>query len=278
MNVKKVSFTSNSAPQEFVRSLKETGFAVITDHPVPWALVESVYADWKAFFGSDSKFDYLRQAPDQSGYFPMLSENAKGYSEKDLKEFFHVYPRTTLPEGLETSTRKLYSELSKMGLTILGWVDSVLSADEKEVGLSRFREMADESPSTLFRIIHYPPISGSEVSGAVRAAPHEDINLITLLPSATAMGLQVKDITGTWFDVPYDPHSIVVNAGDMLQLATKGGIKSTTHQVINPTGQASGTARFSMPLFVHPHEYFELKKGFTAGEYLNERLTEIGIK
>ena len=44
---------------------------------------------------------------------------------------------------------------------------------------------------TLLRVLHYPPLRGDEEPGAVRAAAHGDINLLTILPAATEPGLQV---------------------------------------------------------------------------------------
>ena len=136
--------------------------------------------------------------------------------------------------------------------------------------------MAKESPNTLFRILYYPPVP-ENVDGAVRSAPHEDINLITLLPAATAAGLQVKDLEGVWWDVDTNPGNIIVNAGDMLKEATGGYIPSTTHQVINPVGADASKPRYSAPLFVHARGDVRLSERYTAQEYLIQRLKEIGI-
>ena len=138
-------------------------------------------------------------------------------------------------------------------------------------------EMIKDSDETLLRVIHYPPMKGNEEQGAIRAAAHEDINLITLLCSATAAGLEVKDIDGNWHSVPCDPGSIAINAGDMLQMASNGYYKSTTHRVVNPMGADAKLPRYSMPLFLHPRPDVVLSKDITAGQYLKQRLTEIGL-
>ena len=140
------------------------------------------------------------------------------------------------------------------------------------------RRMVEGSPQTLFRILHYPPLAGDEEAGAVRAAAHEDINLITLLVAATAPGLQVQDAGGRWLDVPADPGSVVVNSGDMLAMASGGHYRSTTHRVVNPAGEESRRSRLSMPLFLHPWPEVRLSATHTAREYLDERLREIGLK
>lgn len=278
MQVLSVDHRAADAAARLERSLRETGFAVVTGHPVPAATIEAAYAEWEAFFGSDEKHRYTFDPERQDGYFPFRSENAKGHRLKDLKEFFHVYPGTTLPEGPSSATRQLYAALSSLAGELLGWIEDHAPAGVRGALSMPLREMVRDSPQTLFRILHYPPLTGAEEEGAVRAAAHEDINLITLLVAATAPGLQVKDAGGAWWDVPADPGSVVVNSGDMLQMATGGYYGSTTHRVVNPSGEAARRPRLSMPLFLHPWPHVRLSSTHTAREYLDERLREIGLK
>jgi isopenicillin N synthase-like dioxygenase len=277
MEVLKVSYLSPNAAERFCQSLKNTGFAVITDHPIPMELVNRVYSQWAEFYKSDEKFRFKFDPATQSGYFPFRSENAKDNLIKDLKEFFHVYPRSELPASVAQDTWDLYQRLVKLGSELLEWVQ-IGSPDEAKNNYSMpLSEMITDSSENLLRIIHYPPIERIEEEGAIRAAAHEDINLITLLCSATAAGLEVKDVNGKWHTVPCDPGSIAINAGDMLQMASKGFYKSTTHRVVNPTGPESKLPRYSMPLFLHPRPEVILSEGMTAKEYLRKRLTEIGL-
>jgi isopenicillin N synthase-like dioxygenase len=278
MNVLKVNYQSKDAPQTFCQSLTQTGFAVVTQHPIPMDLVNAVYEQWAGFFYSNEKHQYTFQPNDQSGYFPFKSENAKGYSVKDLKEFFHVYPRSKLPANLEKNTWDLYQRLVNMGNDLLGWIEDCTPADIRNKFSMPLSNMITDSPENLLRIIHYPPLAGNEEAGAIRAAAHEDINLITLLCSATAAGLEVKDTSGKWHSVPCDPGSIAINAGDMLQLASQGFYKSTTHRVVNPVGTDAKLPRYSMPLFLHPRSDVVLADGITSGQYLGQRLKEIGLK
>ena len=138
--------------------------------------------------------------------------------------------------------------------------------------------MITDSKTNLLRIIHYPPLDGNEEDGAIRGSAHEDINLITLLVSGTEPGLQVQDTDGNWHDVSCDPGCLAINAGDMLQEASGGYFPSTTHQVINPDNEIKNKSRLSMPLFLHPRDEVILSKKYTAKEYLDERLREIGLK
>jgi isopenicillin N synthase-like dioxygenase len=277
MEVLKVKYGSPESAERFCHSLKTTGFAVVTDHPIPKELVNRVYEKWAKFFNSTEKHEYTFKAESQAGYFPFRSENAKDYNIKDLKEFFHVYPRSAMPEFLMEDTWELYNQLVKLGGELLTWVQKASPAEVQKLFSIPLPEMTTNSEENLLRIIHYPPLQGTEENGAIRAAAHEDINLITLLYSATGAGLEVKDTHGKWHAVPCDSGSIAINAGDMLQLASGGYYKSTTHQVVNPSGPEAKLPRYSMPLFLHPRPEVVLADGVTAGQYLKQRLHEIGL-
>ena len=278
MNITQVNFTSTSAPKDFANSIKNTGFAVIHHHPIDQALLKDVYSEWSNFFGSEKKFTYRFDPKIQSGYFPFRSENAKDSPIKDLKEFYHLYKESDLPAECNSSTLLLRRSLIQMASELLTWLDEETPSSIRTHFSMPLSEMIADSKTTLLRVLHYPPIPGEIEEGAIRAAAHEDINLITLLPAATAAGLQVKDNTGTWYDVPCDPGSIIVNAGDMLQLASNGYYRSTTHQVVNPKEAEARTSRFSLPLFLHPREEVYLGEGMTARQYLDQRLRELGLK
>jgi isopenicillin N synthase-like dioxygenase len=278
MNVKTVRYGSPTAPQEFTDSLRETGFAVITDHPIPAPLIHETFSEWSRFFASEDKFRHTFDPVEQAGYFPFRSENAKNYSKKDLKEFFHYYPdRIELPSATRRFTPELFGKLTALGAELLGWIEENTPTEVSSRFSIPLRDMVRESSDTLLRPIHYPPLTGGEEDGAVRAAAHEDINMITLLPAATAPGLQVKDMSGNWHDVPCDVGTIVINSGDMLKEASGGYYPSTTHRVVNPPGPAARLPRYSMPLFLHARKEVRLSDRYTAASYLEERLREIGL-
>ena len=263
-------------PRVVLRSFKKTGFAVLKNHEIPKDLIEAAYIQWAEFFKTDDKFKYLSK-DGQNGYFPMKSENAKGNPVKDLKEFYHIfYPFENAPSGISALTTQ------SLGMKLLEIARKILWEAQKEIpkGLSNLQgetlqNMVKDSGSTLLRVLHYPPLSEDAEKGAVRAAAHEDINLITLLVAATQPGLQVQDLSGEWHDVECEPGTIVVNVGDMLQEASGGLFKSTPHRVINPVGE--NVSRYSMPLFVHPRPESVLSERYTAGQYLEERLKELGL-
>lgn len=277
MKVLTVDYNASNAPKRFCQSLKDTGFAVLTYHPIPTKLIDQSYEEWKEFFTSDGKFDYLHQKPAQDGYFPFRTENAKNAHISDLKEFFHYYPAGRKPPETQKSSQALYDALTDMAAVLLQWVENNLPEAVSSQLSMPLRNMIKSSQNTLLRILHYPPVDDSIEADAVRAAAHEDINLITLLPAATAPGLEVLDIHGNWHMVPCDPGNVVVNVGDMLQMCTQHYYRSTTHRVVNPGHQIANTSRYSMPLFLHPRPEVHLSPELTAAEYLHERLRQIGI-
>jgi len=277
MNVRKVDFKSSNANEAFRDSLLESGFAIIENHPIPKDLILDSFKNWNRFFESNQKAEFLYDRKTQAGYFPYQSENAKDSPHKDLKEFFHYYRDSRLPEVSRKETLLLFQALDEMGTQLLNWIDETIPENIKNFFSMPLSEMSLESPDTLLRPIYYPPLSGNEEPGAVRAAAHEDINLITLLPAATAPGLQARDLAGNWITVECDPGTIVINSGDMLKEASRGYFPSTTHRVMNPEAELVRAPRLSMPLFVHPNKNVRLSDSYTAGEYLEERLREIGL-
>ena len=277
MKIETVDYTASDAGDRLARSLRETGFAVLANHPIRADRIDEAYALWGGFFASDSKLNYLRDYEKQDGYFPFKSEHAKDAQKKDLKEFYHVYPWGRVPEDLEAVTRQLYADLTAIGVELLSWLDQQMP-DEISATLSMpLQEMMQASQQSLLRILHYPPVSAEEDTAAIRAAAHEDINLITLLLAGSQPGLQARDKQGQWHDVPCDPGMITINNGDMLSLATNGYFPSTTHRVINPDDKLN-LSRYSMPMFLHPHPDVKLRQDFTAEAFLQERLKEIGLK
>lgn len=277
MHVLTADYRNKNAPEIFVESLHKTGFAVITHHPISAQLIDDVYQEWKEFFASEEKFKYLYDKETQEGYFPFRSENAKYTANKDLKEFFMLYFWGRYPTILSNKTKILFKELNNLTANLLQWVEDLTPPHIKQYFSMTLPEMINNSPQTKLRIINYPPLDGNEPEDEVRSAEHEDIDLLTLLPAATSTGLQVKDKQNRWYDVSAEHGTIVVNAGDMLQMCSQHYYLSTTHRVVNPVGDAAKQQRLSMPFFVHPHDEVKLSETHTAKSYWLERMRENGL-
>lgn len=270
-----IDFKSKNAPVDFVKSLSSTGFAVIQNHGIDSSLINDTYKDWKLFFNSDIKHNYLFDLNKQDGYFPFKSENAQGSDTKDLKEFFHIYRWGRYPEEITAITKKMHQKLIDLGSNLLDYLDEYAPDYVRDKFSMKLSEMINDSGQNLLRVIHYPPVRKEDVlDGAIRAEAHTDINLITILIAEP--GLQVVDSSGNWVDVELSENSIVVNIGDMLQKCSGGFYKSTIHRVVNPKGV--NRSRYSMPLFIHPRDEVRLSSDFTAKQYLEQRLKQIGLK
>ncbi|WP_100658138.1 isopenicillin N synthase family dioxygenase [Alteromonas flava] len=273
-----VDYQAANAKEEFVRSLRETGFGVLKNHPIQQQSVADIYANWQKFFNSDEKEQYTFHKETQDGFFPStVSEVAKGFKKKDIKEYFHYYPWGQCPAELKQQLQDYYDQATSLAAELLSWVEELSPAEVSQGYREPLSHMIKDSEQTLLRVLHYPPLDGSEEPDAIRAAAHEDINLLTILPAANEPGLQVKGKDGGWIDVPCNFGNLIVNIGDMLQEASGGYFPSTTHRVINPEGADQTRARISLPLFLHPRPDVVLSGRHTADSYLKERLRELGV-
>ncbi|MEO1137674.1 MAG: 2OG-Fe(II) oxygenase family protein, partial [Pseudomonadota bacterium] len=225
-------------------------------------------------------------------------EHAKDSEYPDLKEFWHVgrefeegsplekiYPANLWPEnpdGFRATFLELFNALEEAGLIMLEALAPSLGVPQ-----DFFRKMATDGNSIL-RLLHYPPVPEGANPNSIRAAAHEDINLITILVAANGAGLQLLDRDGKWLPVETDPDNLIVDAGDMLARVCNDVIPATTHRVVNPEG-GPNVSRYSMPFFMHPHSdallsCIESCKGdgakypdITADAFLKQRLQEIGL-
>ena len=271
-----IDYRSAQAAVDLCSSLHDTGFGVLTNHPLDQALVQSIYIEWLAFFESDDKHRYAQDPVKLDGYFsPAVSETAKNNTQRDLKEFFHIFPWGRYPSEVSDGARRYYAAGRTLAAQLLQWVEQC-SPPEVKAGYSMpLPNMIDACDHTLLRVLHYPPLFGAEEPGAVRAAAHGDINLLTLLPAATEPGLQVLGKDQRWHDVPCDSGLLIVNTGDMLQEASGGFYPSTVHRVLNPKGAARRKSRLSLPLFLHPRREVVLSGRYTVGSYFDERMQEL---
>ena len=279
MQVQVVDYRAPDAAQKFTQSLHETGFGVLTNHPIQQALVENIYAQWLAFFNSEEKHQFAFSTETQDGYFSTaISETAKGSTQKDIKEYFHVYPWGRVPAALKADADAYYQQANALAEELLGWVQQSTPPEIAKLYREPLSHMIRGSTHTLLRVLRYPPLTGDEPAGSIRAAAHGDINLLTILPAANEPGLQVLGKDGTWHDVPCDFGTLTINIGDMLQEASQGYYPSTQHRVVNPTGESAKRSRVSLPLFLHPRNDVVLSDRYTAASYLDERLRELGVK
>ena len=299
--------SKNNFIQEFGDSFANMGFAIVRNHGVTKELKEKLFEVSKTFFnqptGVKKQYEDLALAG-QRGYISKLRESSKGKSVPDIKEFYNIgqtvtdgdliknqYPDNIWPKEIsefEEVCQKVYQTFEQTGRNLLKATAMYLGLDE-----NYFADKIHNGNSIL-RLLHYYPVKDlSQIpTGAVRAAAHGDINLITLLMGGSAEGLEAQSLDGTWIPISTKDDEIVVNIGDMLARLTNNKLRSTQHKVISPREESWLIPRFSTPFFLHPRYDMDLTcltscvnsnnpkeyEDMTAGEFLTERLIELGLK
>ena len=290
--------------QEIGKAYEEIGFVALKGHFLDDELVDNLYKEVKNFFNLPLETKESYEIPGiggQRGYVSFGKESAKGKKEGDLKEFWHFgqyvedddnrkaeYPENVKVKELSNFNaigKETYRMLEKTAKFVLRAL--ALHLDIEETYFDNYIH----NGNSILRPIHYPPIT-KEPENAVRAAAHGDINLITLLMGAQGRGLQVQNHEGEWLDAIAEPDELMINVGDMLSRHSNNKLKSTIHRVVNPPRELWGTSRYSIPFFMHPVSEMKLDvldscidennpkqfENITAGEFLNERLIELGLK
>jgi isopenicillin N synthase-like dioxygenase len=278
---------------ELISGLREQGFVRLVNHGIDPAFLRQCYQLSEACFAQPEQ-EKRKYAGALRGYTPFGTEHAKDHAAPDLKEFWqighesadgrpvsqpNVWPAH--PAGFQHAFQVLFEKLFGMGQRLLGVI-----ADDLKLEHDYFDERI-EGGTSLLRVLHYPPVPENVDPACIRAAAHEDINLITLLVAAEGAGLELLDKHGNWIPVENGPDEIIVDTGDMMKRLTNGYFPATTHRVVNPSGP--NVSRYSMPFFVQPRPEVSLaclpgcrdlqtpEPDITVGEFLNQRLKEIGL-
>ena len=289
----------NQFAQELGASFNQTGFAIIKNHSLSNEITDQLYSTIKDFFDLSDEQKIKYYYPDlfgQRGYVIKGQEHAKGSSKGDLKEFFHIgnpailNPKNIWPieiSNFESIGTNGFLTLENIGLTLLEAIAIYLNLNQN------YFDDKVKGGESIMRSIHYYPLEYEDIiDGAVRAAAHGDINLITLLMGASADGLEILTKEKKWIPIRSESDQLVINVGDMLERLTNKKLMSTIHRVVNPSDKKLNTSRYSIPFFMHPRPEMDLsclencidennQKGFddiSAGQFLEERLREIGLK
>lgn len=289
---------------EIGKAYQEIGFVALKGHFLDEKLVDRLYSEIKNFFSLPVETKQSYEIPGiggQRGYVSFGKESAKGKKEGDLKEFWHFGQYVEddperakeYPDNVEVKEIPAFNEVGKETYQMLEKTAKyVLRALALHLDLEEtYFDKHIHNGNSILRPIHYPPIT-EEPKAAERAAAHGDINLITLLMGAQGRGLQVQNHDGEWIDAIAEPDELMINVGDMLSRHTNNKLKSTIHRVINPPRELWGTSRYSIPFFMHPVSEMKLDvldscidennpkqyEDITAGEFLDQRLIELGLK
>lgn len=287
----------------FGEALREFGFVRVRGHGLATEVIDAAYASCRALFALPTSLKnryMLEGAAGQRGYTPFCAESAKDRDLPDLKEFWHVgrnlpadhpltrvYPANVWPEEVPTFQPNVGALFANLDLCATQLLEAL--AFYLDVSPETFSNITSDG-DTVLRLLHYPALDDNTLlPGSVRAAAHEDINLLTLLIASTDPGLELQLRDGTWLPVNPEPGEIVVDSGDIMARITEGYIPATTHRVTNPDDSQS--ARYSLPFFVHPRpdallrvipQYRDASRitpteDILAGTFLHQRLIALGL-
>ena len=298
LNLQTFLHGSPSQQQQFVHTLGEAletvGFFALENHGIEADLIKAAYDAAADFFTLPEAIKRTYERPDinqQRGFTRFGQEHAKDSDAPDLKEFWHVGREQELANPWPQEVPQFQASMSALYQQLEHCAAHLLKACARYLDLSEtfFDDEAAQGKSIL-RVLHYPPLPDTFPTKSLRAAPHEDINLITLLCESTGPGLELLQTDGRWLAIESLPGQIIVDTGDMLQALSNGVFRSTTHRVVN--ADIHSTRRFSLPFFMHPRPEFDLTPlpgcikrtggqpkfpSQTAGQYLQQRLQEIGL-
>ena len=293
--------TADQFVQSLGDALHEVGFFALVNHGVESKIIQAAYGAAEAFFAlsSDTKAQYeVASLKGQRGFTQFGKEHAKDSRAPDLKEFWHLGREKPTEHPVDYPDNIWPREVPQFQLVMATLFEQLETcADHLMAACAQYLQQPTDFFSTqvkegqtILRVIHYPPVKAENTPNSQRAAPHEDINLITLLCEATTPGLELLKADGEWLSIEPIPGQIIVDTGDMLQALSNGLLRSTTHRVVNPN--SSRDRRFSMPYFVHPRPDFDLTPlpscikrtggkatypAETAAAALTKRLKEIGL-
>jgi isopenicillin N synthase-like dioxygenase len=267
-----VEWASPRAAAEVTRSLRETGFAVLSGAAIDDATLRRVRTEWTAFFAGDAKNAY-RAGPDTSdGYVPFTA--ADEVAGRDRKEYFHVRPGGRYPSEVSGAALDHLRTAVAVATTVLGWVQAHTPAAVSRSLPQPLDAMARGGAASVLRIQHYLPLPPGAPASAIRAKEHSDINLITVLPAPMEPGLQVRGTDGCWHDIPAGPGRVIINTGEVLSALCGGHYPATPHRVLAPP-DAGTRSRLSFPLFVHPPAELPMGPGETVAGFVARRVAEL---
>lgn len=201
-------------------------------------------------------YEAFRRVLETSGVAFGASETAINAPEPDAKRYIEFGPADdgSMPAALV----ELRAHLALLVDEYAGQLHSAFLPQAE----GPLIEMIERRRSPVLRMSWYP---GGR-SGTVNH-PHADIDLFTLLPAATASGLEVLGEAG-WTKVSPQPCEVLVLPGEMAQHL--GGGPPAVHRVVIDGGE-----RMSASLFVNAREELMTPSGISVAEVFAARLAAV---
>ena len=256
--------------QELDDSLRDTGMFLITGHGVPSELTASLRSLGRGFFRlpGERKARYAVRRPYDNGWrgLGLLAASAAGGGGgvPDLHEAFHAgpthrtgdaefddlyYPRNRWPSeipGLETTMTAYTGHMVRVAFQVLAMLATVLGIPEG------FFTMRAQRATWTQNVNWYPSLGtvGAVREGQMRVGPHSDFGTLSLLDRQPGVGgLEVWSERHGWGRPGYDPRSLAVVLGDLMNLWTDGRWRALRHRVLPPSSQAPDEELVSLVFF-----------------------------
>jgi isopenicillin N synthase-like dioxygenase len=241
----------------------DTGFFYLADHGIAPAEIELAH-DWGRIF-----FALPREAKTECNFTPVGGKNPSANPDKeaDQKETYSL-PRPLLPgevedQAVRTAGRGRWPDAALMP----GFREFLEAHIVKRIRIAQrlcralalsldlpedYFDASHRFPSGSMTYNYYPPVDPA-TAGRTQwgISPHTDYGSFSLLSQDELGGLEVRDSSGAWIDLPPIPGTFVVNIADLFARWTNGYYVSSLHRASN--FNTGARARISLPLFFNPH-------------------------
>lgn len=246
---------------DLAAAARDVGFFYLVGHGVPDGLAEHLQAETRAFFAlpeAEKRSIDIVRSPHFRGYTPVGNEFTRGRRDWREQIDFGV-ERPVIPQ---TGAEPLWTRLqgpnqwpaARPGLqpaveawqnALAGVAITLLEAFARSLGLAAdaFAPIYRDAPNHRLKIIRYPGLDVATDDQGV--GPHKDGGFLTMLLQDRQKGLEVETDQG-WVSAEPIPGSLIVNIGELLELATNGYLRATVHRVVSPP---AGADRISIAFF-----------------------------
>ncbi|KAL1555853.1 iron ascorbate-dependent oxidoreductase [Salvia divinorum] len=249
-----VDLSQSGAKTLIVEACRDLGFFKVINHRISMDFVTRLESEALKFFKLPAPEKAKSGPPNPFGYgSKVIGPNGDvGWVEyllfstnPDLASRNPSSTATGISLTLWEMVNEYVSAVREMACEVLEMIADELEMTTREA-LSRL--IRDRKSDSCIRINHYPArpslraLTGRSLIGF---GEHTDPQIISVLRSNDASGLQISDGGSRWVAVPPDDATFFFIVGDSLQVMTNGRLRSVRHRVV-----AEGArARLSMVYF-----------------------------
>ena len=242
---------------------RDVGFFYLTGHGIDSELLQQVQAGARQFFAlpdSEKAAVGMINSPHFRGYNRAASEITRG--QPDLREQFDLgAERAVLPIDDNSpwwarlqGPNQWPAALPELKPLLLDWQQAMTGmslrllrafAEALSLPQEAFDRLYGDQPNEHIKLMRYPGQAPQQSNQGVGA--HKDSGFLSFLLQDRQAGLQVEIEEGRWIDALPLENTLVVNIGELLELATNGYLRATVHRVLSPQ---AGNERLSIAFFL----------------------------